>query len=171
MKFILLAAFAAFLTPLAAKAGDAPPAKPAPKVAAKNSVSAKTDGRKTIGVVSEIGDSFSIRKTGLDLNEEDMVPVDNWGLDALVASKAGAILKERFNVVPIKLSKEGKATLAEAPSALSGALFGGQTEYICNVLRKETHGQSFNYFLHVTNMKSPQASARKLSLASVLCTG
>src|SRR5262249_43115974 len=73
------------------------------------------------------------------------------------AAKAGAILKERFNVIPIKLSKEGKAALAEAPSAL----FGGRAEYICKVLRRETHGQSFNYFLHVTNMKSPWGLRKK----------
>jgi hypothetical protein len=155
MKFILLAAFAAFLAPIAAKADDAPASKPAPN-AAKKSAPAKPDGRRTIGVVSEIGDSFSIRKLGYTVfeNEENMVPVDNWGLDALVAAKAGAILRERFNVIPIKLSKEGRAALAAKPSALSGALFGGRDEYICNVLRKETPGQSFNYFLHVTKGRS-----------------
>jgi hypothetical protein len=161
MKVILLAVVAAILAPIAAKAGDAPPDKPAPKAAAKKSAPAKPDGRRTIGVISEIGNSFSVRKSGLEINEEDMVPVENWGLDALVAAKVGAILKDRFNVIPIKLSKAGKAALAEAPSPLTGALFGGRAEYICNVLRKETHAQSFNYFLHVTNMKSPVGLRKK----------
>jgi hypothetical protein len=152
MKFILFVAFAAFfLTPAAVKAEDAAVSKPASKAAAKKSIPDRADGKKTIGVISEIGDSFSIRKVGLVVNEEDTVPVDNWGLDALVAAKAGAIFKGRFNVIPIKLSKEGKRALVAAPSAL----FGGRAEYICNVLRKESLGQSFNYFLHVTKVKSP----------------
>jgi hypothetical protein len=123
MKFILFAVFAAFfLAPAAVKAGDAAASKPASNAAAKKSVPANPDGRRTIGVVSEIGDSFSIRQIGVTVfdNEENIVPVDNWGLDALVAAKAGAILKARFNVIPIKLSKEGRAALAGAPSALSG---------------------------------------------------
>jgi hypothetical protein len=158
MKFILFVVSAAFfLAPAAVKAGDAAASKPASKTATKKSIPAKPDGRSTIGVVSEIGDSFSIRNIGITAfdNEENIVPVDNWGLDALVAAKSGAILKARFHVIPIKLSKEGKAALAAAPSALSGALFGGRDEYICKVLRKETLGQSFNYFLHVTKVKHP----------------
>lgn len=70
-----------------AKKKPVPKAKPAgpPAVAAEN-------GPCSLGVISAIGDRFSVQKIGLTIfaNEQEFAPIDNWGLDDLVMARARA---------------------------------------------------------------------------------
>jgi hypothetical protein len=82
-------------TPPAAPA--APPAKTAPKKpAAKTKPSAKKPapaaaetGPCKLGVISAIGDRFSVHKFGITIfeTEDNEVPVDGWGLDDLAVAR------------------------------------------------------------------------------------
>jgi hypothetical protein len=141
MRKIFVAILGAILLPIAAAA------QPAGKAPAKKAVPPPLDMRKKIGLITDIGSTFSVRKIGIMVfgNEEASVPIDGWTIDSFVTSKTATILKAHFNVIPIKLSKEGKAGLADAP----GSLFGDRAAHICNVLRKEAPGQSFAYYLWI----------------------
>src|SRR5271165_5485258 len=59
----------------------APPAKPA-------------DNGKCIGVLSAIGDSFSLQKIGITAfgNERNKVAIDSWQIDNLVMGKISAFM-------------------------------------------------------------------------------
>jgi hypothetical protein len=65
----------------------APKAKPAgqPAVAAES-------GPCSLGVISAIGDRFSVQRFGLTIfaNEKDFAPIENWGLDDLVVARVRA---------------------------------------------------------------------------------
>ncbi len=113
---------------------------------------AAPDTRKTIGLISELGDTMSIQQIGIMVfgNAKISVPIENWGIDALVYAKASSMVKARFNVIPVNLSKEGRSAVAAAP----GSLFGDRAAYICNVLKKETQGRAFTYYLRVTPRES-----------------
>ena len=76
---------------------DSPPAKPAAKKAApKAKAAAKQPVAETgpcrLGVISALGDRFSVQKFGLTIfeNEESEAPVNGWGLDDLPFARVRA---------------------------------------------------------------------------------
>src|SRR6266852_1143397 len=81
-----------------AAAQPAAPAKPAvKKPASKAKTSAKPPGPSDsgpcqIGVISAIGDQFTVQNIGLTMfgNEQMEAPVDAWGLDDLVVTRVRA---------------------------------------------------------------------------------
>ena len=102
---VVLACFLSLLVTAAlAQAPPPPPATPAPaKAVAKKKPAAKTkpagqpsvaaeSGPCSLGVISAIGDRFSVQKIGLTIfaNEQDFAPIENWGLDDLVMARARA---------------------------------------------------------------------------------
>ncbi len=125
----------------------------------KKPPSTKVDTRKTIGFVSEIGTQFEVQKIGIMIfgNEKTSVPIDSWGIDALANTKVTASAKARFNIVSLKLSREGSAALASAP----GSLFGDRDGHICNVLRKETLSRTFDYYLRLKPKESAYANTNQ----------
>ncbi len=125
---------------------------PASKSSAKKKVSrAVPHGRKTIGLISEIGSTFSVQQVGIMVfgNKKREESIESWGIDAAVAAQVARTVKARFKVIPIRLSQAGKAALAAAP----GSLFGNRAGHICNVLRKEAT-QPFNYYVRVQPRES-----------------
>jgi len=107
MTRVFLACFLSFLVTAASAQAPAPtPASPAPtgptKTAAKKKPTAKPkqagtpsvaaeNGPCSIGVISAIGDRFSVQKFGVTVfaNDKTLVPID-WGLDDLVMSRVRA---------------------------------------------------------------------------------
>jgi len=71
-------------------------AKPAKKAVAKTKPSttplAAATGPCTLGVISAIGDRFSVQKFGVTVfeNEQSFVPIEDWGLDELVLARVRA---------------------------------------------------------------------------------
>src|SRR5438445_1832716 len=85
-------------TPPATSAPAAPPAK---TVAKKPAAKAKSGARKPaavetgpckLGVISALGDRFSVHKFGLTVfeTEDNEVPVEGWGLDDLAVTRVRA---------------------------------------------------------------------------------
>ena len=64
-------------------------------------------GRKSVGVISAIGDKFSVQKVGLTVfqNSLDEVSIDAWGIDERVVATLNAQLGARFDVKRISHSK------------------------------------------------------------------
>jgi hypothetical protein len=79
----------------------------------------KPDGRKNVGVISVIGEKFSVQKVGIMVFGNDLTetPVPSWGIDDLVASKIGALLSRQYNVKRIAAPK-GAFDAIEKPGGL-----------------------------------------------------
>jgi hypothetical protein len=105
MTRVVFACFLSLLvTAASAQAPSPPPAPPAPaKAVAKKKAAPKAkpagqpavaaeNGPCSIGVISAIGDRFSVQKFGLTVfaNEKDFAPIENWGLDDLVMARVRA---------------------------------------------------------------------------------
>jgi hypothetical protein len=94
-------------------------AKPKPKTpAAATPQSAKpsaADNGKCIGVVSAIGDTFSLQKIGITVfgNELNTAPIDSWQIDNMVISKISAFLSKAWTVKRISYSKGAFSSLDE----------------------------------------------------------
>jgi hypothetical protein len=93
------------------------PAKPSqPKPAAKQAAArpAPQTG-PCVGVVSDLGAKFTVRKVGLTVfgNADDEVPADSWRIDDLVAAKIGGVFGKRAIVKRVPYHKEAFASLEE----------------------------------------------------------
>jgi hypothetical protein len=77
----------------------AKPQKPAPAEATAST------GSKTIGLVSIIGETFTVKKIGIMVfgNEEKSFPIVGWKVDDRVAASVSLILKKNFKVKRIQL--------------------------------------------------------------------
>jgi hypothetical protein len=89
------------------------PAAPKPPAAAPPANANAADNGKCIGVLSAIGDSFSLQKVGITAfgNERNKVPIDSWQIDNLVVTKISAFLSKSWSVRPISFPKGTFATL------------------------------------------------------------
>src|SRR5215475_15116496 len=63
----------------------------------------KLEGIKSVGIVSAMGDRFTVQNVGLTVfgNDSKEFPIDSWGIDDLVASRTRALLRRRFAVRPV----------------------------------------------------------------------
>jgi hypothetical protein len=71
---------------------------------------------KTVGVVSAVGDEFTLTRaglTGLD-NRVQSFSIEPWGLDELITSRAEAMLRQRFQVQPITYQRAAFASREKA---------------------------------------------------------
>ena len=100
----------------AAMAQPAPAKQNLPKTAtAKQAVAkqAPPQNGNCVGVVSNLGEKFTVRKIGYTVfgNEENEVPVESWRIDDLVIAKISGSLGKRAAVRRIAYQKEAFASL------------------------------------------------------------
>jgi hypothetical protein len=69
--------------------------------------------QRTVGVISTIGETFTLQKVGIMVfgNESNDAAIDSWGIDDLVSKKVAALLSGRFAVKKINTSKGAFAYL------------------------------------------------------------
>jgi hypothetical protein len=81
---------------------------------------ARKDVGKCVGVVSAIGDTLAVTKTGFTVfnNEDNKLPIDAWRIDDLVFSKVSAVLGKHFNLKRVSVPKGAFAVLEEDHSPL-----------------------------------------------------
>jgi hypothetical protein len=106
------------LSGTAAAEAQSAPAKPSqPKQAAVKQTAAKPatpqNGPCAVGVVSQLGEKFTVRKIGYTVfgNDINEVPVESWHIDDLVVAKISAALGKRAVVKRIPYHKEAFASL------------------------------------------------------------
>jgi hypothetical protein len=93
------------------------PAKPSlPKPTAAKQASAKqapAQNGDCVGVMSQVGDKFTVKKVGYTVfeNEENKVPVESWHIDDLVAAKISLLLGKQTAVLRIPYKKDVFASL------------------------------------------------------------
>lgn len=76
---------------------------------------ARKDTGKCVGVVSAIGDTLTVTKTGFTVfnNEDSKLPIEAWRIDDLVFSKISAVLGTHFNLKRVSVPKGAFAVLEE----------------------------------------------------------
>jgi len=81
---------------------------------------ARKDVGKCVGVISAIGDTLSVSKTGFTVfnNEDSKLPIDAWRIDDLVFSRISAVLGKQFNLKRVSVPKGAFAVLEEDHSPL-----------------------------------------------------
>jgi hypothetical protein len=81
---------------------------------------ARKDVSKCVGVVSAIGDTLTVTKTGFTIfnNEDSKLPIDAWRIDDLVFSKISTVLGKHFNLKRVSVPKGAFAVLEEDHSPL-----------------------------------------------------
>ena len=125
------------------KAGNAGRARAAGKAAADNG--------KCIGVVSAIGDSFSLQKIGITVfgNERNKVPLNSWQIDNLVVSKISAFLSKSWSVRPISYPKGTFATLEQ-----DHGLFYNYDAELTGIVRRVTSSTKCDHYVVVLKTSS-----------------
>jgi hypothetical protein len=101
---------------VAAVAQAAPATQSLPKQAAKPAEAKQAlqqSGPCAVGVISQLGEKFTVRKVGLTVfgNESNDVPVESWHIDDLVVAKISGVLGKRAGVRRISFHKEAFASL------------------------------------------------------------
>ncbi len=120
--------------------------KPAPaKQAALKQAPATQDG-KCVGVVSQVGGKFTVKKIGYTVfgNEENEVPVESWRIDDLVVAKISGFLNKRATVRRIPYPKDAFASL-DAPK-----LFRNYDADVGEILRTITAGTRCVRYIVIT---------------------
>jgi hypothetical protein len=58
---------------------------------------------KTIGVISAVGDTFTLTSSGLTgfKNEEQSFPIETWGIDDVFVGRTSALLTRHYQVQPV----------------------------------------------------------------------
>lgn len=66
-------------------------------------IAPKLDGVKRIGIVSAMGDVFSLKKVGVTVfgNDQSEFPIGAWGIDDLMVSKVRSTLGRQFDIRPV----------------------------------------------------------------------
>jgi hypothetical protein len=172
---ISLAIAALMLICIAAPAANAQQAAPkdaaapqqvAPKpAAAPQQAAPKSDGGKCVGVVSAIGDTFTLKTMGITVfnNAQSKVPIDSWRIDDLVAAKVNAVLGKRLNLQRVNYPKGTFAALEE-----QHGLFYNPEDDLKGILRRITAGTKCDRYIVVlktsTTLGSSNQSLRGLGI-------
>lgn len=71
---------------------------------------------KTVGIISAIGDQFSLVRAGLTVpdNSPRHFPIGSWGLDDLITRQATVAISGRFQVQPVTYDRAAFATTRES---------------------------------------------------------
>jgi len=114
-----------------------------------NPASAKFENIKRIGVISAIGDTFTVQKVGITVfgNEKTQFAIGSWRIDEFVIDRIRAALGRRFDVRPVTYQKA-----AFFPQ--NRGLFGSSTSAIPDAVRAHVSPQGFDAYVVVTKAGS-----------------
>ena len=103
-------------------------------------------GRKSVGVISALGDKFALQKVGITVfgNDYADIPIEAWKIDDLVAAKVGAHLSKRFEVRRITYPKD-TFTAYEKP----GGLFRDHKAELRKIMQDITASQKCDLYVLV----------------------
>jgi hypothetical protein len=116
---------------------------PPPAVAAGKAA----PGMKTVGLISIIGESFTVKKIGIMVfgNEEETFPSAGWKIDDRVASSVSRILKKNFKVKRIGIPVGAYAAFRNGDFFLKSV-----DDEFAKFVAKYTAGQGCDYYLVVS---------------------
>ena len=123
---------------------------------------AAADNGKCIGVVSAIGDTFSLQKIGITVfgNELNTVPIDSWQIDNLVIGKISAFLSKAWTVRRISYPKGAFSSLDERQHPL----FYNYEEDLKGVVRRVTSSTKCDHYVVVVKRFQPVRRDQSISV-------
>jgi hypothetical protein len=115
--------------------------------------------RKTIGVISTVGDAFNVKTVGMTVfgNEENKFPIPSWKVNDRVTASVANLLKKNFKVKRIPAQEAAFASL-DAP----GRLFRSYDDDLLEIVRKLSAAHPADYYLVVTPSGSPFGSSNQV---------
>jgi hypothetical protein len=116
---------------------------------------AQGSARKSVCVISAIGDTYSLQKVGLTVfgNALDKAQIEAWGVDAFVGGKIGSQLSHRFEARRIDYPKGAFAGLETSKSVFSSD-YKERREELRDIVRGIVASQSCDLCLVVTKTGS-----------------
>lgn len=131
---------------------------------------ARKDVGECVGVVSAIGDTLTVTKTGFTVfnNEDSKLPIDTWRIDDLVFSKISAVLGAHFNLKRVSVPKGAFAILEENHNP-----FYDSAEDVRTILGRITTATKCDQYIVVmkTNIRFRTASALMASESNYRAAG
>ncbi|HEY6258790.1 MAG TPA: hypothetical protein VIY51_23670 [Xanthobacteraceae bacterium] len=113
---------------------------------------------KTVGIVSAVGDEFTLTKAGLTgfENSARTFSIKAWGLDDLIVRHVGALLGPRWQVRPVTYRRAALATVErDSPVPLSNLL---RDDPIEKLVRTEISPQELDAYVVITKATSGYGS-------------
>ncbi len=134
--------------------------------ASVGTASPKLQAVKTIGVISSVGDQLTLTKAGLTgvRNSDQSFPIESWGIDDLIVSRATMLLNKRFQVQSLTYRRADFATIHESSSNVIVNLL--RNDQVKELVRTEVTPQGLDAYLVITKAKSAY-SARGRSVAGL----
>jgi hypothetical protein len=110
------------------------------------------DSGRCIGVVSAIGDTFSLQKIGITVfgNELNTVPIDSWQIDNMVITKISAFLSKAWTVKRISYPKGAFSSLDERQHPL----FYNYDDDLKGIVRRVTSSTKCDHYVVVVKSSS-----------------
>jgi hypothetical protein len=131
-----------------------------------DAASPKLQAVKTAGVISAIGDAFTLTKAGLTgfENSARVLPIAAWGLDDLIVSRVGALLSRRWQVQPATYRRAAFAAIdRDSPVPVANLL---RDDPVKTLVRTEVSPQGLDAYVVITKGESHYGSRSK-SVAGV----
>jgi hypothetical protein len=118
---------------------------------------------KTIGIISAVGDTLTLTKAGLTgfKDNEQSFPIEPWGVDDLIVSRASERLSRHFSVQPVTYKRAAFAELEQdhpfgVLNVLNPLLRGDAR--IADLVRANATPQGLDAYVVVTKAQSPHGS-------------
>jgi hypothetical protein len=121
----------------------------------------KLQAVQAVGIISAVGDEFTLTKAGLTgfENSTHIVSIEAWGLDDLIVSRAGGLLSGRFQVQPVIYRRAAFAAIErDSPVPVANLL---RDDPIKKLLRTEVSPQGLDAYVVITKAKSRYGSRAK----------
>jgi hypothetical protein len=122
---------------------------------------AKLKSVKTVGIVSAIGDQFTLTKAGLTgpNNSPRAVPIASWGLDDLIVQQVAEALSIRFQVQPVTYPRATFATPQESAMTAVNLVRGDRFK---KLVQTEVSPQGLDAYIVITKAKANFSGNRKV---------
>jgi hypothetical protein len=122
---------------------------------------AKREALRTVGIVSAVGDEFTLTNAGLTgfADGDRHFPIEPWGIDDLIVTRTTAQLGTHVQVQPVTYRRASFAAReAEQPIAAMKLL---RDDPIKELVRREVSPQGLNGYVVVTKATSTYGSRRR----------
>jgi hypothetical protein len=116
---------------------------------------------KTVGIVSAIGDQFTLAKAGLTgpNSSPRTVPIASWGLDDLIVQQVAEALSIRFQVQPVTYPRATFATTQESAMTAVNLVRGDRFK---KLVQTEVSPQGLDAYIVITKAKANFGGNRKV---------
>jgi hypothetical protein len=119
---------------------------------------AKLQAIQTVGIVSALGDEFTLTKTGLTgLGDDDQrFSIEPWGIDDLIVTRAGALLGRRFQVQPVTYRRASFGARDRASPIVAVNLL--RDDPVKELVRSQVSPQGLDAYVVITKATAPYGS-------------